>query len=58
VTVQARRRQAGLTIEVANRERGRGLAIATTAAGDAGARLSVRRADGEFRATLDLPAAP
>jgi hypothetical protein len=46
-----------LRLEVANHERGRGLAIATEAARDAGGSLALSRGGGEFRATLELPAA-
>jgi len=59
VTVRARPLAGGsLRLEVANPERGRGLAIAAAAARDAGGRLSLDRSSGEFRATLDVPLAP
>jgi len=58
VTVAARRAHGRLRVEVVNPERGRGLKIATAAARDSGGRLALDRGSGEFRATLELPAAP
>jgi signal transduction histidine kinase len=58
VTVAARRAGGGLHVEVVNPERGRGLKIAAAAARHSGGRLALERGDGEFRATLELPAAP
>ena len=58
VTVSARRSGSRVRVRVANPERGRGLPIATAAAADAGARLSLDRAAGEFRATLDIEPGP
>ena len=53
-----RRRGRAIGVAIANPDRGRGLGIAAAAARDAGARLSVERPAGEFRATLEIPAGP
>jgi signal transduction histidine kinase len=57
VTVRAQRSGSRVAVRVVNPERGRGLSIAEEAARDAGARLSLERASGEFGATLELPSA-
>jgi signal transduction histidine kinase len=55
--VFAERDERGVRVHVTNALRGQGLKIAAAAATDAGGSLSVERGDGEFRATLELPAA-
>ena len=55
VIVTAVPAERGLRLDVMNRDRGRGLAIAAAAARDAGARLALERGPTEFRASLDLP---
>ena len=56
VRIRVRRRGRAIGVAIANPDRGRGLGIAAAAARDAGARLSVERPAGEFRATLEIPA--
>jgi signal transduction histidine kinase len=58
VRVRARRSGTRVRVNVVNPERGRGLAIARSAAEDAGAQLALERSEGEFSATLDLSRAP
>jgi signal transduction histidine kinase len=58
VSVSAERHPAGVRVDVVNSvnaDRGRGLAIAAGAAREAGARISLDRGEGRFRATLDVP---